>query len=420
MKTFEVKVGDGVQRWDSPYDFVVPTPKEAALDGAFASVDEALDHPIGSLRLEELAREARKIVIIVPDATRGWCRAPEMNAALRRRISSVTDVPVVWIAATGQHRAVTEDEIPLVYGSAPMEGDRVQSHNCDDAVDMELKTSGGTPLWLNAEFCEADLIVLVGGITYHDMAGFSGGRKAIIPGVSGRRSIVTNHNHCLIDGGLNPATDSGLVANNPMAQDQKEFADLALRGKKCFILNAVADSMGQPAVWVAGDLWHAWERGCEICRSLDSLYIPRKAARCIASCGGSPFDMDLYQATKAFFSPLAALLPGAPVVLAAGVEDSLGPGDFADDLPAAMADPSAFAKRMERAFTVPGYIALRMVLEARRHPCALVTPRTDVPFPGAVFRTMNEADRWLQEVSGTEGLSMLVPCGNAIHVISES
>lgn len=420
MKTFEIKVGRSVLRWDSPYDYVVPLAKKADLGGAFASIEEALDRPLGSPCLEELSRDAEKIVIIVPDITRGWCRAPEMNAALRRRIASVSRAPVTWIVATGQHRGITAEEAPLVYGDAPLPSDSLMNHNCDDAKNVKLTTSRGTPIWLNTRFCDADLVVMTGGITYHDMAGFSGGRKSIIPGVAGRRSIVANHNYCLIDGNLNPATDSGLIEGNPMAQDQKEFADLALRGKKCFILNAVADSLGQPAAWVAGDLWQAWEQGCQTCRALDSLYIPRRAARCIASCGGSPFDMDLYQATKAFFAPLSALMPEAPVVLAAGVEDSLGPGDFADDLPEAMREPEAFARRMERAFTVSGYIALRMVLEARRRPCALVTPRTDVPFPGKVFQSMDQADRWLRRVSGTEGLSMLVPCGNAIHVIAES
>lgn len=301
MKTFEIKVGRSVLRWDSPYDYVVPLAKKADLGGAFASIEEALDRPLGSPCLEELSRDAEKIVIIVPDITRGWCRAPEMNAALRRRIASVSKAPVTWIVATGQHRGITAEEAPLVYGDAPLPGDSLMNHNCDDAKNVKLTTSRGTPIWLNTRFCDADLVVMTGGITYHDMAGFSGGRKSIIPGVAGRRSIVANHNYCLIDGNLNPATDSGLIEGNPMAQDQKEFADLALRGKKCFILNAVADSLGQPAAWVAGDLWQAWEQGCQTCRALDSLYIPRRAARCIASCGGSPFDMDLYQATKAFF-----------------------------------------------------------------------------------------------------------------------
>ena len=82
--------------------------------------------------------------------------------------------------------------------------------------------------------------------------------------------------------------------------------------------------MGEPAAWVAGDIWQAWEAGCETSRSFASLWIPRRAARAVSSCGGFPLDLDLYQATKALFSPLAALEPGAPIVLVADLEDSLG------------------------------------------------------------------------------------------------
>lgn len=418
MKTYEVKMGRGVQRWQSPYDYIVPQPRGRGLCGASCSVEEALDRPIASPSLEELAKDSRRIAIVVPDVTRGWCRAPEMSAAVRKRLAVNKTAEVTWIVATGQHRAVEERDKELVFGGAMMSGDRWLSHDCEDVVDTGLVTPLGTPVTLDPAFVAADLAVLVGGITFHDMAGFSGGRKMIMPGVSGRVSIVKNHNHCLKDGGLNPATDSGLLERNPMAQDQRAYADLALRGKKCFILNTIADGAGQPAAWVAGDVWKAWETGCETCRSFASLWIPRKAARAVSSCGGFPLDLDLYQATKALFSPLSALEPGAPIVLVADLEDSLGPGDFEASLRSSLHDAPAFVRRMETAFTIPGYIALRAVLELRGRPAALVTSRENVPFPGQVFRDMQSAEMWLQEQSGTGGPSILIPSGNSVHVFA--
>lgn len=420
MKTYEVKMGRGVQRWQSPYDYIAPQPRGTGLCGASGSIGAALDAPIGSPRLEELARDARRIVVVVPDITRGWCKAPDMNASVRKRLAAANkSAEVTWIVATGQHRAATEQDKALVFGGAVMPGDRWLSHDCDRAEDTGLATPFGTPVTLNPAFAAADLAVLVGGIAFHDMAGFSGGRKMIMPGVSGRSSIVRNHNHCLKDGGLNPATDSGLVERNPMAQDQRAYAELALRGKKCFLLNAVADGAGEPAAWVAGDLWEAWETGCGTCRSLAALWIPRKAARAVSSCGGFPRDLDLYQATKALFSPLSAMEPNAPIVLVADLEDSLGPGDFEASLRSSLRDAQSFVRRMETAFTVPGYIALRAVLETRGHPAALVTSRADVPFPGPVFRDMSAAESWLQERSGPDGLSILIPSGNAVHVFAD-
>lgn len=420
MKTYEVKIGHGVQRWESPYDFYVPQPKDMGFCGAAHSIEEALDNPIASPSLEDLAKNAKNIVIVVPDVTRGWCNAPSMNAAVRRRIASVTAKPVTWIVGTGQHRAVEEKDKAFVFGGSLQKGDTWLCHDCTKAVSTGLVTPSGTPVILNPVFLAADLVVLVGGIIFHDMAGFSGGRKLILPAVSGRAAIIANHNHCLLNGDLNPATNAGLLEHNPMAIDQHDYANLALKGKKCFLLNTVANSQGKPAAWVAGDIWKAWEVGCDACRSFDSIYIPRKAARCISSSGGFPFDLDLYQASKAMFSPMMAMEPGAPVVLVADLEDSLGPGDFADSLRWALKDPAGFAKHLETAFAIPGYIALRTVLEPRANPSAIVTSREDVLYPGKVFRTVAEADAWLQDVSGLDGLSILVPSGNAIHVVAES
>ncbi len=416
MKNYEVKLGRGTERWQSPYDYIVPQPENRGLCGARLSIEEALDHPIASPTLEELAKDAKKIAVAVPDITRGWCRAADMNVSVRARIASAAAKPVTWIVGTGQHRAVEEEEKELLFGSALMPGDTWISHDCTKAAATGQTTPMGTPVTLDPAFLEADLVVLVGGITFHDMAGFSGGRKMIMPGMSGRNSIIANHNHCLIDGDLNPDTDSGLIETNPMAQDQHAYADLALAGKKCFIINTVSDSMGEPAAWVAGDIWKAWETGCETCRSLDTIYIPRRAARCVSSCGGFPFDMDLYQGSKALTSCLAALEPKAPIVLAAALEDCVGPGDFADSTVRAMNDLAGFTKYVETDFTIPRYMALRMVIEMQKRPAAIVTQREDVPFPGKIFRTMSEADKWLQDVSGLDGLSVLVPSGNAIHV----
>ena len=185
MKEYEVKLGRGAQRWTSPYDYFVPVAKDAGLCGAFTSIDEALDHPIGSPSLEELAKDAQKIAICVPDVTRGWCQAPAMNNAVRSRIASVNKrAQVTWIAATGQHREVLEQDKEMVFGDALMAGDVWVSHDCDAAVDTGLVTPTGTPGTLDPAFAEADLVVLVGGITYHDMAGYSGGRKMIMPGIS--------------------------------------------------------------------------------------------------------------------------------------------------------------------------------------------------------------------------------------------
>ncbi len=416
MAKYSVNIGHGTMTWDSAYNFVPPTPHGKSIGDAFGSIDAALDSPVGSPRLEELAAAADKITIVVPDVTRGWSQAPKMNAAVRARIASVTRKPVSWIVGVGQHRMVTESDLPMVFGDSMMPGDTWVSHDCDKAVDIGKVTPSGVPVALNPAFVDADLIVLVGGITYHLMAGYSGGRKMIMPGASGRRSIIANHNHSIVGSGLNPLTANGIVEGNPMSDDQRAYADLALEGKKCFILNTVSNDQGKPAAWVAGDIWKAWEVGCRTCYSYNTLFIPELASRVVTCCGGFPLDLDLYQSSKAAFACGAALKPGAPLVLVAGLEDGLGPGDYEDKLRWCLRDREGYARHVSEHFTVPAYMALRLAAELSRRPTALVTPRDGVPFPGKVFKTMEEADKWLTEVSGTEGLSVLVPSGNAIYL----
>lgn len=140
MKTYEVKMGRGVQRWQSPYDYIVPQPRGRGLCGASCSVEEALDRPIASPALEDLAKDARRIAIVVPDVTRGWCRAPEMSAAVRKRLAVNKTAEVTWIVGTGQHRAVEERDKELVFGGAMMSGDRWHSHSCEEVVDTGLVT----------------------------------------------------------------------------------------------------------------------------------------------------------------------------------------------------------------------------------------------------------------------------------------
>lgn len=175
---------------------------------------------------------------------------------------------------------------------------------------LEGSTPGGNVIEVAPDFARADLVVMIGGIVHHDMAGFSGSRKSIMPGVSSRRAIVHNHAFCLDGRGVNSATGCGKLTENPMALEMDAYMRLALKGKKAFLINVVTDGRGEPAAWVAGHPFEAWHRGTELARAMQTLWVPEKAKRVITSCGGYPGDMDLYQATKAVSSVLDALDDG--------------------------------------------------------------------------------------------------------------
>ncbi len=418
MKDYAIKMGRRVLNWTSPYDYLEPQADGVGPQGVFSSPQEALDSPVDSQPLEALAAEAGSIVVVVPDASRSWQRASLMAQAVRDRIASATDRPVQWIVAVGQHRPALQSDLALLLGEAAKPGDSWSSHDCDSAVDTGLRTPTGTPVTLNPQVLAADLLVLLGGVTYHSMAGFSGGRKSLIPGVSGRQSIVKNHCHCIKDGQVNPDVGNGRLEGNPMAEDMLVYAKLALEGRNVFLLNTIADSQGQPAAWVAGHWLGAWETATQAAVSLQTLWLPGKVRRAVSSCGGYPYDLDLYQGTKALSAVWDLLEPGAPVVLVADLEEGLGPGNFEEALRRSLVDSDSVMKELEETFTIPGYIAVKTVLDHQIHPCALVTSREDVPFPGPVFQDMASADRWLQDISGLQGLSALIPSGNAVQVFA--
>ena len=158
MKTYGVKIGRGSQSWQSPYDYTVPQPKARERFGESASIEEALDNPIGSPSLEVMMKGAESLLIAVPDITRGWYKIPPMAEAVRRRVASVCPkAKVTWIVATGQHRAVTDQDLPMIFGGAVMPGDEVLCHDCTNSVSLNCSTPSGTPVAMDPAFAAAEL-----------------------------------------------------------------------------------------------------------------------------------------------------------------------------------------------------------------------------------------------------------------------
>lgn len=406
-----VPYGQGVISWDRPDDVVLPRPKGGR--PARCTPEEALCRPVGAPSLASTAQGARKAVIVVPDATRLWENIPAMGSAVRRELGG--DMAVTWLVGAGLHRSPTTREMETIFGAAPRPEDRVLWADHEKAVDTGLRTSRGTPVTLAPEALDADVLVLVGGIVYHDLAGFSGGRKALLPGISGRTSVQKNHGYAIEGGvaGLRP--NVGRIEGNPTAEDMGEYAALLAERKKIFILNVIPDETGSPYCYVAGDLAQAWRRGVELATALQTLYVPEKAALLVVSSGGYPYDLDLYQATKSVSATLGALRPGGGFILCATLEDGMGPGSFASDFPLALRDQEALVRQLGENFTIPGFIALKIAHDMERHPSGLVTPREGTPFPGGTYPSLQDAlDAVVPRVP--EGPVVYVEAGSCIFL----
>jgi nickel-dependent lactate racemase len=415
-RTLQIPLGRKTIPWMPPRDVVIPRPRgERPPEG---TPEDALAAPFDSPRLSSLASRAGKIAIVLPDATRMWQDVPRMARALRKEIGDGT-AAVTWIIGAGLHRAPTEEEKGLLLGGASRPRDAVVWSDPEKVADTGAVTSRGTPVAIAPEALRADLLVLAGGIVYHDLAGFSGGRKGLLPGISGRASVRNNHGLSLSGGIEGLDVNVGRLSGNATAEDMEEYGRILEQGKTIFLLNVIPDETGKPYCYTAGRLGEAWGKGVEMARALQTLHIPEKAALVVVSSGGYPYDIDLYQATKAVTASLGALMPGGGLILCAGLEDGLGPGNFAADLPLALSDPGVLLRRLKEDFTIPGFIALKFPHDMKGHPAALVTEREGTPFPGETFSSFDSAVEWMLP-RVPPGPMVYVKSGNCIVLRADS
>lgn len=412
-RTIPVRIGRRTEEWIPGREVLVPQARPHAI--ARNTPEEALASPIGAEPLEAFVG-TRKPVVVIPDSTRSWQRVSLMARAVRSRLG---DRPVTWIVATGQHRAATEDEFRNLLGDALLPGDATVSHDCDRVRDTGLRTSRGTPVTLCPEVADAGAAILVGGIIHHDLAGFSGGRKGLIPGVSGRESIRANHALSLRDGSICPEVGCGLLDANPVAEDMAEYSRLCANRPDLYLLNVVPDGDGAPYRYVAGDAERAWSEGVRVARAIQTLRIPQKVGCVVTSCGGYPGDIDLYQATKAVSAVAEVLRPGAGLVLCADGEEGMT-GGFGAAMKLGMASRDALLEELERNFTIPAFIALTTLRDLGSRPFALVSslPREAVSLPGEIFPTLAQAWEWIQGRVASEPV-LFVGAGNGVAVRTE-
>ncbi len=413
-RTIPVRIGRRTEEWIPGRDVIIPRARPHAI--ARNTPEEALASPIGAAPLEAFVG-TRRPVVVIPDSTRSWQRVSLMTKAVRSRLG---DRPVTWVVATGQHRAATEDEFRNLLGEALLPGDATLSHDCDRFRDTGLRTSRGTPVTLCPEVADAGAVILTGGIIYHDLAGFSGGRKGLIPGVSGRESIRANHALSLREGAICPEVGCGRLDANPVAEDMAEYSRLCARLLGLYLLNVVPDGDGAPYRYVAGDAEEAWTEGVRIARAIQTLRIPARVGCAVVSCGGHPGDIDLYQATKAVSAVAGALRPGAGLVLCADGEEGMTDG-FGAAMKLGMASREALLEELERNFTIPGFIALTTLRDLGSRPFALVSslPREAVALPGEVFPTLAQAWDWMQRRVSPEPV-LFVGAGNGVAVRTEN
>lgn len=303
---------------------IIKAPIPAAAGDNEQMVREALRHPIGCPALREIAadKKARNAVIIVNDITRPTPYDAILPPLLEElEAVGIEPANITLVVALGIHRPHRPEENAAIFGSRICERYRVENHDCDGNLASLGRLSNGMELIINRRVAEADLLITTGVVSLHYFAGYSGGRKSILPGVASRSLIEANHQ--LMD---DPRACLGNYTDNPVSDIMIEASRKA---GVDFIVNVVTGGKNQIVFAAAGDLLQAWLEAVKTCERLNVVTIPEKADIVLASCGGYPKDINMYQAQKALDAASLAVKPGGTIILAAECREGLGEDTFA-------------------------------------------------------------------------------------------
>ncbi|GHV90380.1 hypothetical protein AGMMS50268_08830 [Spirochaetia bacterium] len=285
-------------------------------------VDFALEYPVGTPPLRVMAEGKKKVVLIASDHTRpvpSKIIVPRMLAEIRRG-SPNADITI--LIATGCHRETTRAELESKFGPEIMKQEKIILHDCDSADMVYLgKLPSGGDLILNKLAVEADLLVAEGFIEPHFFAGFSGGRKSVLPGVASRKTVVYNHNAEFI---AHPAARTGVVDGNPIHIDMLYAARIA---RLDFICNVVINAAKEVIYAAAGDCDLAHKDGREFL--LSKCKADAKPADIVISTnGGYPLDQNIYQAVKGMTAAEATVKKGGVIIMLSKSNDGHGAPEF--------------------------------------------------------------------------------------------
>ena len=300
---------------------LVPT-YQPGVDDETAEIIRALKHPIGTPSLSDIiaAKENKRTVVVVNDGTRPTAThklLPPLMEDLER--SGIRDDDITLLVATGTHRDVRNDEFELLYGKDISNRYRIINHHCEDLDGMVNlgTTSQGIPIIINRLFHESDIKILTGSIHPHQGAGFSGGRKSILPGLTSLETLKLHHSYKF----RSPEPAMGWLEGNPFHLAAMEAAKAAAPD---FILNLVQNQNKEITHAVAGDLETAWLAGVEASKAIFETETPKDVDIVITIPGGYPRDVNLYQSQKSMAAAELVAKQDGTIILPIECPDGIG------------------------------------------------------------------------------------------------
>ncbi len=303
-------------------------------------IAEVLINPIGTLPLAELASGKQSACVVISDITRpvpNKLLLPPLLATLEN--AGIARDKITILIATGMHRPNLGDELIELVGAEIADNYRIINHDCEDKnLLRHIMTIDGASIEVNGHYLDAELKILTGLIEPHPFAGFSGGGKSILPGISSFDTMKFMHSFALVD---HPKVATTRVEDNPFRQ---HINAICAKAGVNFIVNVIVDHAKQPVAVFAGDVIEAFNAGCRKAEENSVVHVGEAADLVITSGGGYPLDALFYQATKGLVAAGEIVKPGGTILMIAGCSEGLGSKSYCEIINSAKASPSEFRR----------------------------------------------------------------------------
>ncbi|MGI6485209.1 MAG: nickel-dependent lactate racemase [Thermoanaerobacterales bacterium] len=381
-------------------------------------VEKALDKPIGSKKLEEMVVGKQNMVIITSDHTRPVPSKITMPILLNRIRKANPNINIKILIATGFHRATSKQELFDRFGDKIARNEEIIVHDCKDPNTLVYlgKLPSGGDLIINKIALETELLIAEGFIEPHFFAGFSGGRKSVLPGIASEKTIMANHCSEFI---ASEYARPGVIKNNPMHED---MIYAAKKAKLSFILNVVINSNKKIINAFAGDSEKAHEQGCNFVSELSEVD-PVKADIVISSNGGYPLDQNIYQSVKGMTSAEATCKEGGIIIMVSACSDGHGGQSFYDSLANAQSPQELLDRivKVPRNETQPEQWQLQILCRIlNKHTVILVTDMCDPQMIKNMYLehayTLQEAIQKAFKIKGENAKITVIPDGISVIV----
>ncbi|MFN0021792.1 MAG: nickel-dependent lactate racemase [Pirellulaceae bacterium] len=325
---FKLEYGRTGLEVDLPAERIVRTLKykdAPPLPDPVRSLAEMLARPIGSPPLAEIARGKKSACIAICDITRPVPNELILKPVLRTlEEAGIARQNITILVATGLHRPNLGDELVEMVGSEIAANYRIENHYGQELSQHTYlgQSPRGVPIWIDSRFVQAELKITTGLIEPHLMAGFSGGRKLICPGIAALETVKVWHGPQFIE---HPNADCGILDGNPVHEENTWIA----RRTGCdFIVNVVIDSERRPLKWVAGDMEAAFLEGVQFVKGVVRDTVERPVDIVVTSCAGYPLDTTFYQSVKGMTGALPIVKQGGTIIVAASLSEGIGSPQF--------------------------------------------------------------------------------------------